>query len=282
MKVGCIYLCISGFDDPPTKNDSADRVTYNVLEGKVVDIVGGSSVSVNTDSFKWLVKSDSDNKTIIIFIRSKEGAHIYSQRLLIDAAEKIITTEILTWNDCWQRSLICYPLINCMLPYLYSIENIGLMFHSASVKIKDNVYLFLGVSGAGKSTISQLFNEVSQNKKLTVINDERNVLVLKSYHIYGIGEGGSAGFHSQETGLLCRILFLEQADSCSLITISPSAAFLRLQQVYFAPYGIQYLIEQSVEELINLTNRVPMHVLKFSNSRETPEWFIKNVVNAKL
>ena len=67
---------------------------------------------------------------------------------------------------------LMYPLDQLLLMY-YLSKRKGLLVHAAGMVLGGRVYLFAGVSGAGKSTISELLVRARIGK---VLSDERMIV----------------------------------------------------------------------------------------------------------
>ena len=279
-----IFSFIFEFEEAYDKEHDSKRISYKITNTKLDKWAGNFLSGYTTQSFDWNVNFSDNLRVIDYYIRTRDTGPTYSQRLLINSNTKTIQTCIFAWNQTWYWSLLGHPLQSMIMPYVYAVDNTGILFHSCSIKIKENVYLFVGKSETGKSTTSLLFDSYFNKREMLeciVINDEKNAYIIKSAEIYGANGGGSAGFHSDETGVLKGIFFLEQSSKCALAEINKTEAFLRLQQVIYLPFGIQKFMEQSADETLKLLDKIPAKIFKFTKSPDMPEWFIKNVVEAE-
>jgi hypothetical protein len=69
-------------------------------------------------------------------------------------------------------------LLMFYLRYFFTIliaEKGGLLLHSSAVKIDNSVYVFIGKSGSGKTTIASLLSGIG-----TILNDETNAIIYSS------------------------------------------------------------------------------------------------------
>jgi hypothetical protein len=73
-----------------------------------------------------------------------------------------------------QFSLLITRILQKLLPL-----HIGLMLHASSVIYKEKAFLFLGVSGAGKSTVTQLLKN-----KAEIFTDDTVILKKEKNHYY--------------------------------------------------------------------------------------------------
>lgn len=262
---------------PSRAFDQNNNLTYYQLLNTRFDKseFSDSDIRFQFDQHRLYISSDIVNKQIYFMISYDKAKGIGDHFLCIDAKNKLINISI-------NSRTIPYPLLNYILPYLYSIECTGLLIHSCSIKTNDSVYLFVGPSETGKSTISILFDRYQTDKfDIEVLNDEKNALLIENDDVRGVGMGGSARFHSDNGGKLKGLFFLEQAESCSISPISKVEALLRLQQVMFLPFGIREYLEFATDSTLALLDRFPPKLFKFTKTPDMPEWFIKNVVEAE-
>ncbi len=80
--------------------------------------------------------------------------------------------ELPEYPDPYLESLALFRKFNT-----YLLENgLGTVFHSSAVELDGNAYLFIGKSGAGKSTHARLWTEFFKGKA-NIINDDKPVIV---------------------------------------------------------------------------------------------------------
>lgn len=206
----------------------------------------------------------------------------YEQHIVFDSENKTVRSCRYYSDGSLNRLLsfvLYHPSDAIIYPYINSMLNVGETLHSCSVLIHGKVYLFAGISEAGKSTIATLFKEhfAFYPDIGTVINDEKN-LISPSNIVCGTPWSGEGGFCSAITGPLRAVFFIQKYDVCGIEDIAAIKAFTMLQQVHYSPYGVLHLMEQSADNLLRLVNSFPPRIFKFTKSLNTPEWFIKNVV----
>ncbi|MBL8028294.1 MAG: hypothetical protein JNL74_17860 [Fibrobacteres bacterium] len=229
-------------------------------------------------SNNWFMRYDDKRQKLNILVNSTRIA--FKKKISFDIKNNLIETELCSPTDPNKfDKLLFHPSDIIIAPYLHAAYSAGEILHCSAVKIKKKVYLFLGKSEAGKSTISLLFDKfLAKNKIGSVINDEKNVISLTPYMVYGTPWSGEAAFRSGETGDLGGVFFIDKSEKCSIRRISNSEAFARFQQVHYAPYGIKHFMEQSADNFIKLIKDYQPKIFSFAKSEITPEWFIKNVV----
>jgi hypothetical protein len=123
--------------------------------------------------------------------------------------------------------------------------------------------LFVGVSGAGKSTMGQQWLDVPG---VQLLSDDRIILrrVGDDIWMYGTPWHGEAALARSECAILRNVFFLKQGPSNTLTTVRPTDAIARLLGCAFFPFHSRTGIEAGFTALSDVTARVPCHELTFS------------------
>ncbi|PLX84647.1 MAG: hypothetical protein C0617_07350 [Desulfuromonas sp.] len=139
-----------------------------------------------------------------------------------------------------------YPLAEMVLMAHANINRVGVVFHSACIVLDGKGYLFAGISGAGKSTISQIWLEEGSAEVLT---DER-VLVREedgALMAYGTPWHGTANIHKNKGAPIAAIFFIMHGDGNRCRPIAPKEAtnqlLLRSFPTFWHPGGMQNAID---------------------------------------
>jgi len=154
-------------------------------------------------------------------------------------------------NHIQRQSIFPYPLPQLLMINILS-QGYGLMMHACAVKDDDQGYLFVGASGAGKSTIAGLWKT---EKKAIVLNDDRVILRHKDgmFWIYGTPWHGTGKAISAESVPLTKIFILKHAltnQTQKLKTIDAQAKLLvRSFPTYWNPLGMEFTIK-FLDELV--------------------------------
>lgn len=145
----------------------------------------------------------------------------------------------------------------------------GCYLHSAGINIAGNGLLFVGHSGAGKSTMLKLLREKGE-----ILCDDRIILRRwpEGFKIHGTWSHGELPDVSPGSALLRAILYLEQANSNELIPIENS----RERISRFLTYVIRPLVTADwLEKILDLAGKaaveVPAYRLRFDLSGEVFE-----------
>ncbi len=163
----------------------------------------------------------------------------------------------------WSPMQLFNPLIEVCLLSRLSRDG-GLLLHAAGLVIDKQGYAFTGASGAGKSTIAELF----ANQGAVVLSDERVILRRHgtTFFLHGTPWVGSGHYAENSSALIAALFCISHGQEQHSLTplASSKAATLVLQQA-FLPYWDRTGLEAMLEFLASLTMQIPCHGLSFLN-----------------
>jgi hypothetical protein len=121
-------------------------------------------------------------------------------------------------------------------------------------------YLFVGHSGAGKTTLAGLWPEPA-----VVLSDDRIIVRFEEGRpwIYGTPWHGEARLSSPGRAPLTRIFLIEQSEQTALVSLPTAVAAARLLSCSFVPFHDKAGLAFTVEMLGELSCRVPCDELRF-------------------
>jgi len=154
-----------------------------------------------------------------------------------------------------------HPLDKFLLANLLAGRR-GVTCHACGVDDNGHGMLFVGESGAGKSTMAQLWDGRSG---VTVLSDERTIVRLRDgrFYIYGTPWYGSAGLLSPMSAPLSAIFFLRHGPDNRLTKIQGGDILRRLMVCTYLPFWSAAGIDQSLWLFNELSLRVPCYELTF-------------------
>ena len=170
-----------------------------------------------------------------------------------------------------QTALLIYSLF---LATRWHALNDELSLHACAIARRDQGFLFLGRSTAGKSTVAIL----SKTAGHTVLGDDLNFVLHDQDDVYRLAAGPSAqllsgGYSGMQPSLRC-VFSLKQDTSDSLVHLSPSQTALALFDSFRqAPYSSSLsddIIGRAFQTVCALARRVPGYELHF---RRTPDFW---------
>jgi hypothetical protein len=138
----------------------------------------------------------------------------------------------------------------------------GLLVHACGVLRGDGVHLFVGRSGAGKTTMARLLAAAGAGE---ILSDDRLVVRPRDdgFEAWGTPWRGVPDLSSAAGGGLASVSFLVQADESRRVALGPEEAAARLFDacclVGWPREGIGYVLGTTA----GVAERVPCHELRF-------------------
>ena len=183
-------------------------------------------------------------------------AHLILNRLSLAAQDSLFPLE--------------YPVDELVLMHRLAlgegveVHGLGLVDHDGSG------YLFLGHSGAGKSTTARLW---MRQPGVKLLSDDRIILRRQNgiYRMYGTPWHGDAGVASPGSAPLSAVFFLEQAPSHVVLPIAQPQAAAELFARAFVPHYLKSGIEFTLHFLDELTRSVPCSIFRFAPTDDAVE-----------
>jgi len=163
-----------------------------------------------------------------------------------------------------------YPIDELVLMHRLALGE-GVEVHALGLVDQDSSgYLFLGHSGAGKSTTARLW---MRQPGVRLLSDDRIILRLQNgmYRMYGTPWHGDAGVSSPGSAPLSAIFFLEQAPSHQILPISQPQAAAELFARAFLPHYVKSGIEFTLHFLDQLTRSIPCSIFRFAPTDDAVE-----------
>ncbi len=161
-------------------------------------------------------------------------------------------------------------------PFVYPFDEVvflarlsrgrGVLVHACGLALGGRGVLFLGTSGAGKSTTARLWKE---RGGVTILSDDRIVIRAEGdgYRIFGTPWHGEAGWETPASARLDAVFILDQAPRNRLQELAPSNAVAQVMVRAFPAMWDQQGLEFAVRFLARLAERVPVRRLQFLPDR---------------
>lgn len=161
----------------------------------------------------------------LCFVLAPCAGHAPSARLLVDRQSRKGWIQI---DDSAQRNFAIDS--GLMLLYaLFTTDRNTLLMHASTVVQAGNGYLFLGVSGTGKSTHSRLWMEALDD--VTLLNDDNPVVRVDDdgvARVYGTPWSGKTPCYINRSVPVGAFVDLEQAPQNIIRPLSPPEAYAAL------------------------------------------------------
>jgi hypothetical protein len=164
-----------------------------------------------------------------------------------------------------------YPLDELLIMHRLTQER-AIELHSCGIVRPDGIgNLFVGHSGAGKSTTTRLWTaredvEVLSDDRIIVRRDQVQRGTVKNsggMRMYGTPWHGEAAYASPGNALLARIFILEHGQGNVLRLLSPSQAVAELFARSFVPFHRHEYVDSALEFLQELVGSVPCYHYAF-------------------
>jgi hypothetical protein len=157
-----------------------------------------------------------------------------------------------------------YPLADLVVSGHININNIGIILHSACISLGGKGYLFSGVSGAGKSTISEIWQKDGEAQVLT---DER--VLIREYQsdlwAFGTPWHGTSVIHKNMGAPIDKIFFIKHGKENRAVPISKRDATNRLMVRCFPTFWNREGMEFAVDFCARLSREKACYELEFVN-----------------
>lgn len=203
----------------------------------------------------------------------RDGDQFYAAMTYADNDSKPETYSVLRANATWDDVTLTEQRTG---PYWQSLLNIGagelllrtkilltggMVFHASGLDDHGRGIVFVGHSGAGKSTQLDFWNA---EPGVVAMNDDR-IAVRPNANgamCYGTPWGGSSNIARNHAAPLSALVLLEQAPHNDIKKISPAAAAALLVPRMFLPYWDKTLMQRALANLNNLLTQVPVYQLR--------------------
>jgi hypothetical protein len=155
-----------------------------------------------------------------------------------------------------------YPLDEVLVAHLLGRGG-GVELHGAGLVLPDGRgRLFVGQSGAGKSTTARLWDA----RNAAVLSDDRIIIRERdgAMRMYGSPWHGEAMLSSPGSAPVTGIYLLTQAKRTEIVALKTAEAVARLFACSFPPFHDASALEFTLGFLETLVGKVPVRELKFT------------------
>ena len=166
-----------------------------------------------------------------------------------------------------------YPLDELLIMHRLTQEK-AIELHGSGIVRADGVgNLFVGHSGAGKSTTTRMWTE---REHVEVLSDDR-IIVRRDVssptrmRMYGTPWHGEAMYASPNSAPLARIFVLEHGHGNVITPLTPSQAVAELFARSFVPFHRHEYVDSALVFLEELANAVPVYRYAFEPDQRAVE-----------
>lgn len=157
------------------------------------------------------------------------------------------------------------------LLFLYHGQSRGMFaVHSASILYKGKVWIFAGQSGRGKSTHTNLWNEIYD---IPLVNGDLNLITIENGKpfVYGMPWCGTSGIYDTETYPLGGIVLVSRSAENQCEELSEDEKALLVMQRMISPTWTKELLESNLAFAMEIGKKVPVCRLKCTKTRKAVE-----------
>ena len=270
FRIGEVSLGLSGESDQPPIFGPQIELFRSQSETCDIEIslqwVDGLSRRLTPPAFDsgsvWTLHEDK-NGLAFDFASPAIGPEPY-KRLHID---REFRRGLLQLNQsCFPDPAACnpleYPLDELVVMHRLGRER-GVEVHAVGMRdAAGDGYLFLGHSGAGKSTTARLWTELHD---LTVLSDDRIILRKHAENIWmhGTPWHGEAAFAAAEKARIQKLFILEHAPENKITPITGSRAVGEIMARSFLPFYDATALDSTMLFLEEVVAAIPCYRLEF-------------------
>jgi hypothetical protein len=188
--------------------------------------------------------------------------------------------EILLHPDFFEPGQAVDPLSTPLDELLYGAllaRGRGAEIHGCGlIDAHGNGHLFVGKSGAGKTTMARLWQDLPGT---TILSDDRIILrkLEGKIWMYGTPWHGDGGMASADLASLERIYFLEKGPRNELVPMTKAEGALMLSACSFPPFYNREAMEFTLGFVGEVAGEIPCFELRVVPDRRVVEFIIDQI-----
>lgn len=226
----------------------------------LLEIVGNLSVEgTKIHQFSW------DDAQIAIYTTDYGYCfglvpHNCTDLFVLQATHDFSSLKVSLQSDSRVDSFVLNNFI--MLAYAFATASKAtILMHASVVKRENQGYLFLGVSGTGKSTHSQLWLDTIPQTAL--LNDDNPVvrIIEGKKIVFGTPWSGKTPCYKNESASIAAFVELQQAPSNQITSLEPLEAYVVLLASSSLMKWDQRISDGLMQTLSDLSMSVPVYKL---------------------
>lgn len=284
INIAGIIIKITG-DRPPQKSGLERYLRYKpfILSryAKKVDIDLMLSIRPCYKKFKSKILFDSSRGNPSEWRAGKIGKRILIEgedsmvhapyQVLLSADFKKGEIFIVNSEGRWVMESVIYGFLLVVVIYYLARHALGAVFHGSAVQYDKEGYLFAGLSGAGKSTISKLWAGVPKAK---VLNDDKVIVRKESgiFYMYSTPWHGTySEYFDQKPVLktrLSKLFYLHHAKINRARKMSFPEDVCEFFSVIFMSFWDAKCLHFISGSVLDVCSSVPVYKLGFENNKK--------------
>ena len=158
----------------------------------------------------------------------------------------------------------------------YLAQGRGVIIHGCGIKLNDRGVLFVGESGAGKTTMARIWDRISG---VEVLSDDRTIVRKRGDHfvMYGTPWYGQGKFGCPSRAKLDQIFFIKHGKENSILKCNNARSVTQFLKSSFPPLWDTAGMEYSMDIFSDLAAAVPCHELSFKPDNSVID-FVDNLL----
>jgi len=202
-----------------------------------------------------------------------EGGTAGNFQVFFDRKFENVKVDIISSSGEWKLSDVFSGFLQLFMIYYLAFKKAGMLVHSTAIKDGANHgagYLFSGVSGAGKSTSSRIWNE--HGRDVVILNDDR-IIVRKingKFYLYSTPWHGDFSDYlktSTERACLKKLFFIYHRKTNNAETVSAVEFFNLFYQSLFTPFWDKDNLMFVTDFVMDLIKNVDCYKFGFKNDK---------------
>jgi len=222
----------------------------------------------------WTILEDKDKTSYLIALQNV--ARETEPYKVIKADRKF--TDFIIYTRPNEEGILLpleYPLADLAVSGHININKIGIILHSACITLGGMGYLFAGVSGSGKSTISEIWQK---DDGAEVLTDERVIIRERDNDLWAFGTPwhGTSEIHKNIGAPIGKIFFIKHGRENRAVLISRTDAANRLMVRCFPTFWNRAGMEFALDFCSRVAGAKDCYELEFVNDTSVTK-YIKNL-----
>ena len=218
-----------------------------------------------SDNFWSVYKQNGD----LLLITNFPESHT-NKRAMLKFSLTLREWDLWLENADYETDPLEYPLDGLILYYLTAI-NADIMIHASGVYYGGNGYIFSGISGKGKTTLSRLWDNVGAQ----VIHDDR-LIIRNTDGLYRMFNTPVYKNDGPKESPIDKIFFIDHGAENEMNPVKEASAVS-----YVVANSIQHnyspdMIARFLGSVSMMCSKVPVATLSFKPDRSIIEYILKN------
>ncbi len=179
-----------------------------------------------------------------------------------------------------QFEFIILKIINKLL------KNSGFILHASSIVYKKKLFIFVGDSGVGKTTISNL---LSRNKDIKKLSDDSIIIKMSDNTFFGyktiLNDNNSFNFEQNIGYTIAGVFFIKQSKFFKMQIIKNKKKFINkfIKQLFIFNRPIkQKLQKKTIKIVFKFLDQIFLYQLEFPNKADLAKEFLKTISDIYL